>query len=104
MPVENGTVTITILGKEYQISCPPSEEGDLRRSAEYLNEQMSQIKTRGATLGFEKIAVLAALNITHELIKVSRGEAGSDDDTRRHLQQLEDKIDSALVRARQMEI
>lgn len=103
MPPAKGTVTIFILGKEYQISCPPDEEEDLRRSAEYLNDQMTQIKNRGATLGFEKVAVLAALTITHQLIKASRGEAG-DADTQQHLQHLEKKIDSALAKNKQREI
>ena len=104
MPAAKGTVTITILGKEYQISCPPDEEVDLRRSAEYLNDQMTQIKNRGATLGFEKVAILAALTITHQLVKASRGEAGDDADTQQHLQHLEEKIDSALAKNRQLEI
>ena len=97
------SVTISILGKDYQISCPPEEEEGLRQSARYLNEQMTSIKSRGATLGFEKVAVLAALNISHELIKQSSGQSAAQDNSK-DIKQLQDKIDAALVRARQMEI
>lgn len=101
MPAEN-SVTISILGKEYQIGCPPEEEESLRQSARYLNEQMKQVKSRGATLGFEKVAILAALNISHEL--VTQGKTADQSNTLRKLKSLEEKIDSALVSTRQMEI
>ena len=98
------SVTISILGKEYQISCPPSEEEALRKSARYLDEQMSRIKARGSTLGFEKIAVMAALNISHELLRKSREVSETQYDSLRDLKQIEEKIELALEANRQMEI
>ncbi|MEX2367507.1 MAG: cell division protein ZapA [Pseudohongiellaceae bacterium] len=104
MSSEVDSVNITILGKEYQISCPPEEEEALRKSARYLDEQMARIKSRGSILGFEKIAVMAALNISHELLKKSRMVAESETGSQQDLKQLEDKIDLALQATRQMEI
>ena len=69
MAEETDTVNISILGREYQISCPPSEEEALRKSAKYLDKQMSKVKSRGSTLAYEKVAVMAALNICHEAVK-----------------------------------
>lgn len=98
------SVTVSILGKEYQISCPPSEEEALRKSARYLDEQMSRIKARSSTLGFEKIAVMAALNISHELLKKSQQATATESDSLRELRHLEEKIDLALEAHRQIEI
>ena len=69
MTAEVDTVNINILGRDYQISCPPAEEEALRKSAKYLNKQMEILKSRGSTLAYEKVAVMAALNICHELLQ-----------------------------------
>lgn len=101
MASESGSVSISILGKEYQIACPPAEEEALRKSARYLDEQMSRIRQRGSTLGFEKIAVMAALNITHDLLRLQQASATTSGSLR-DLRQLEDKIDVALQAQRSL--
>lgn len=97
-------VTVSILGREYQIACPPEEEEALRKSARYLTSQMEEVKNRGSSLAYEKIAVLAALNITHELLKRSKDANLSESDAQREIKQLEKKIDSVLLAARQIEM
>jgi cell division protein ZapA len=104
MPSPARSVNIVILGREYQISCPPEEEEALRKSARYLDKQMDQVKNRGSSLGYEKIAVLAALNIAHELLKLSLAANSYEDDHLREIKQLEKKIDAVLVTSRQIEI
>lgn len=98
------TVTVTILGREYQISCPPEEEEALRRSARYLDKQMAAVKSRGGSLAYEKIAVMAALNIAHDLLMQSQQADSSVHDSAREIQQLEQKIDAVLLANRQIEI
>lgn len=104
MPAPSGSVTISVLGRDYQISCPPEEEESLRKSARYLDQQMEQVKSRGTSLGYEKIAVLAALNITHDLLKKSHQVNNKEHDSVREIKQLEQKIDSVLLSSRQIEI
>ena len=98
------SVTISILGREYQIACPADEEEALRKSARYLDQQMESVKRRGTSLGYEKIAVLAALNITHDLLKHSKDTTSTQKDSQREIVQLERKIDAVLVANRQIEI
>lgn len=98
------SVTINILGREYQISCPPEEEEGLRKSARYLASQMEDVKGRGSSLAYEKIAVLAALNITHDLLKRAKDTNVSETDTQREIKLLEKKIESVLLAARQIEM
>lgn len=61
-------VNVKILDKEYNIGCSPEEKQLLKTSADFLDEQMRDIRKAGV-IGTEKIAVLAALNITKELLQ-----------------------------------
>lgn len=107
MSAENdtpSTVAVKILDKEYQISCPPSEQEALLKSARHLDENMRKIKGRGNIHGLEKISVMAALNITHEMLGKNRLLNETRHSTVQQLKFLEDKIDRALQNARQLEI
>lgn len=99
-----GTVVVRILDKEYQVSCPPSEQEALLRSARYLDENMRKIKSRGNIHGLEKISVMAALNITHEMLSKSHQLNESKHMTVQQVKHLEDKIDRSLQANRQIEI
>lgn len=92
------SVTVRILGKEYAVACPPDEHEALVKSADYLNERMTSIKKRGKALGTERIAVMAALNITRELLELKgvEGVAQDDPQSAARLRQLALDIDSTL--------
>jgi cell division protein ZapA len=101
------TVTVSILDKDYQVACPAEQQAELIVSASYLDKQMRAIRDSGKVIGLERIAVMAALNISHELLKASEESAlpavgpGVGDDDVRHLNR---KIDEALYQLRQLEI
>lgn len=76
MSAENNTLDIFILDKAYKISCPPAEQDNLQRAAQFLDRKMREIRGSGKVLGLERIAVIAALNISHELL--SRQQADSE--------------------------
>lgn len=99
-----GTVVVRILEKEYQVSCPPSEQEALLKSARYLDENMRKIKSRGNIHGMEKISVMAALNITHEMLSKSQQLNESRHMTVQQVKHLEDKIDRSLQANRQIDI
>lgn len=94
------TLTVSILDKDYQISCPEDEESLLLSSARFLDEKMREAKESGATIGLERIAVMAALNITHELLQEG-SEKGADGE---QLQRLTDKIALALGNQSQLQL
>ena len=62
-------IKVHLLGKEYPIVCPQNEEHELLIAARYLDDKMRQIRDTGRVFGAERIAVMAALNITHEFIQ-----------------------------------
>jgi cell division protein ZapA len=68
MNIESVPVTVKILDKEYRIACPKSEKEELLASVEYLKQRMSEIRKSGKVVGAERVAVLAALNIAHEVL------------------------------------
>ncbi|TRW92182.1 cell division protein ZapA [Candidatus Methylobacter oryzae] len=61
------SVLLTIMGKEYKIACDPDEQSDLIQSAQQLDAQMRQMRDSGKVAGADRIAVMAALNLAHEL-------------------------------------
>ncbi len=88
-------ISVTILGKEYNVACKPDELDDLRRAARELDQRMRAIKTGGSVIGLERIAVMTALNLCHELLQHKDGPAQAPVDSAA-LQRLAAKIDQAL--------
>ncbi|MGK0674374.1 MAG: cell division protein ZapA [Halothiobacillaceae bacterium] len=68
-------VDITILDKEYRVACPESEREALERSARFLDAKMREIRHTGKVIGNDRVAVMAALNITHELLQLRANHA-----------------------------
>lgn len=62
------TVNVKILDKDYQVACPADEVDALTASASYLDGQMKNIRDTGKIFGLDRIAVMAALNITNEYL------------------------------------
>lgn len=65
-------VAIQILGKEFLINCPHESQPELMTTTQLLDQRMKAIKARGKVFGLDRIAVMAALNLTHELLKVQQ--------------------------------
>lgn len=103
MSEQSTAIQVTILDKEYQVNCPPSEQEALIKSARYLDESMRKIKSRGNIHGAEKIAVMAALNITHEMLQKNQLIYKTRQATSEQVESLEEKIDLALASSRQLE-
>lgn len=72
-------VKISILDREYLIACPEEERQGLLRSAELLNQKMQDIRDKGKVIGMDRIAILAALNLTHELLQAKPDNGGLDE-------------------------
>jgi cell division protein ZapA len=106
--VSNETVIVKLLDKEYQVACPPGQQAALSQSASYLDKQMRNIRANGKVIGLERIAVMAALNISNELLQ--QDAAPNEEDTgapipsSNQLKGLNDKLDEALHRFRQLQI
>jgi cell division protein ZapA len=70
------TVSLTIMGKEYKIACEPDEQENLIQSAVELDAQMCKMRDSGKVGSPERIAVMAALNLSHELQSLKKQSPG----------------------------
>jgi cell division protein ZapA len=97
-------VSVRILEKEYQVACLPEERSELLDSAEFLNTKMREIRDAGSIVGLDRIAVMAALNLAHELLKMrGRGDA-ADTDVSQKIRQLRERVEGALTRGQQLDL
>ena len=97
-------VSVRILEKEYQVACLPEERSALLDSAEYLNEKMREIRDTGKIVGLDRIAVMAALNIANELLRMrGRGDA-AETEVSQKIRQLRERVEGALTRGQQLEL
>ncbi|MEW5248321.1 cell division protein ZapA [Microbulbifer sp. 2201CG32-9] len=89
------TVSVSILDKDYRVACTEEERAELQASARLLHERMSRIRASGSVVGLERIAVMAALNIAHELIQ-AKAELIRAPLEQEMVSRLRDKVRSAL--------
>ncbi len=97
-------VLIQVMGKEYQISCPEDQVVELKNAAAYLDQQMRSIRESGKVVGLERIAVMAALNITHQLQNQDAEGGLSREAADDQVQRMSKKLDKALHQLKQFEI
>ncbi|PCI09059.1 MAG: cell division protein ZapA [Gammaproteobacteria bacterium] len=88
-------LTITIMGKEYRIACPDEEKDNLRASADLLNDKLTEIKQQGSVIGTERIAIMVALNLSHEVLH-SASINTEHDTLNQRIDALSERIDDSM--------
>ena len=101
---ESVAVTVHVLDKEYRIACPAEERDNLLASASYLNNAIQEIRDTSKVVGADRIIVMAALNLAHELLKHQSQKDASTQSLSPRIKVLQHKIDAALHRGRQLEL
>ena len=91
------TIEINILGRSYKIACEDGEREALLEAVAYLDGKMGEIKKAGKVGGTDRIAVMAALNIAHELLTMKLGNGFDIGQARRRLSVIEAKLDAAIA-------
>ena len=97
-------VSVRILEKEYQISCPANERTNLLDSAEMLNEKMREIRDSGKVVGLDRIAVLAALNMANELLVSRAKDDMLESNIGPRLKMLSERVDGVLGGSQQLDL
>ena len=98
------SVTVKILGKDYQIACSPEEKQDLIDAASHLDVKMKEVREKGNIFGLERIAVMAALNLSHELLSLQSSTTDNSETVESSVARSNQKLDEALHRLKQLEI
>ena len=91
------TLDIKILDRELRVVCPEEERGELLDAVAYLDKRMHEIRDAGKIASVERIALMAALNITHELLSVKVGRGFDLADFKRRINTMQAAIDGALA-------
>ena len=97
-------VSVRLLDREYQVACPMDERSDLLDSAEYLDAKMREVRDSGNVVGLDRVAVISALNIANELIKLRRNGGTVDVDLGARLRGLRERVELALEKGQQLEL
>ena len=100
----NKTLTISVMQKEFQVACPAGEEESLLRAARHLSEQMENIRSSGKVVGMDRIAIMAALNMSHELLSGHSKVQTSQDYAKLRIRALNDRLETAIADGRQLKI
>lgn len=94
-------VTVSIMGRDFAIACSDDQRSALSQAAIYLDKKMREIQKSGKVIGMDKCAVMAALNITHELLALKM-QKGESDKIGEMVFELLEKIDSVMQEQQQL--
>lgn len=87
------------MGRTYKVACADDEREALVCAVEYLDSKMNEIKNAGKVASAERIAVMAALNIAHELLVEKKNHNGFDSESwKRRMAAMEATLNEAISR------
>jgi cell division protein ZapA len=90
------SVDVQIMGREFSVACTDEERQGLLEAVNYLNKKMLDIRDAGKVVGVERIAIMAALNLSHEVLNTSSGDINVGDYKRR-IHAMQHQIDEAIA-------
>ena len=94
---ELARVSVRILDKEFMIACPYEQRSALLDSAQYLDTKMREVRDSGKVVGIDRIAVIAALNLTNELLRLQSREQQLESELGGRVRALRERIDGAVA-------
>jgi cell division protein ZapA len=97
-------VVVTILGKDYRIACDPGTEQDLISAARLLDSRMREVRDGGKVIGADRITVMVALNLAHELLQEKSDQDSAAGSANKRLRSLCNRIEIALKDSTQLEV
>jgi cell division protein ZapA len=89
-------ISVSILDRDYQFTCPDDERDALRAAALYLDEKLRETKSAGNLMALERIAVMTALNLSDELLKLRAQDQRRQEQVDHRIRMLVDELDDAL--------
>jgi len=89
-------IEVTVLDRTLKIACKEDEKADLLNAVEYLDTKMREIKANSKVLSVERVAIMAALNIAHELLSARRASGFDTEAFERRMKTMAEAIDEAM--------
>jgi cell division protein ZapA len=100
---EPARVSVRILEKEYAMVCPYEERSALLDSAEFLNARMREVRDSGKVVGSDRIAVMVALNLANEYLRLKAREAKLETEASGRVKTLRERVETQLAKGQQLE-
>lgn len=95
--MNNEPLNLNIMGRDFCIACPDEEREEILLAAAYLDKKIQEIKAEGKIVDSDRIALIAALQIAHELLTLRNGTGFDIDEFRRRIVSLRKKVDEVLT-------
>jgi cell division protein ZapA len=89
-------VNVRLLDREYTVGVEPDERDSLLAAAKLLDGKMRELRGGNRMAAVDRIAVLAALNLAHELQQLRSESDSRDRELSRTLTELQRKLDGVL--------
>ncbi len=90
-------LTVTILEREYRLACTPEEKDSLLKCASYVDGRMQAIRAAGKVMGADRIAVMAALQIAHDLMSARGGDGIDTAELQQRIRAMTSACEEALL-------
>jgi cell division protein ZapA len=104
MSQEQARVSVRIMEKEYVIACPYEERTALLDTAEFLNSRMREVRDSGKVVGLDRIAVMVALNLANELMRLKNQDARLESEASGRVRALRERVEGAIEKGQQLEL
>ena len=101
---DQARVSVRIMEKEYVVACPYDERSALLDAAEFLNTRMREIRDSGKVVGLDRIAVMVALNLANELLRLREREGKLEGDYVGRVRSLRERVEATLEKSQQLEL
>lgn len=95
MSVEN-RVDIQLLDRQFQLKCSPENRRGLEQAAQYLNQKMRKVSESAPMISIERVAMMTALNIVHDLLFAEDRDQQLSEEVIKHIENMHQRIDHAL--------
>ena len=96
--MNNKPLNLDIMGREFCVTCPNEEREEIQLAAAYLDNKIQEIKAEGQVIDSDRIAIIAALSITHELLILRNGTGFDMSKFRRRINSLKKKVDEVMIK------
>ena len=96
MSKDSKGLDVSIMGRDFRVACTDDEQKDLLKAVDFLNSKMKEIRDTGKVIGVERIAIMAALNITHEYLSSRTGGGFDAGEFKRRMNRMQATIDQAM--------
>ncbi len=96
--MNNKPLNLDIMGREFCVTCPDEEREEIQLAAAYLDRKIQEIKAEGKVIDSDRIAIIAALSIAHELLMLRNGTGFDMNEFRRRINSLKKKVDEVMIK------